>query len=109
GEHLADLVIQVDTGLQIMTERLLDDHAPPVSFLLLDEPGAAQLVDYEGEKRRAGGEIKQIIPLGVVTRRYLRDLGAQTLIGGAVIKAPLHVIKLLREGFPGVSLHRRLA
>ena len=64
-QHALDVAVQGLGRIQIVAERLLDDHAPPVSGVLLRQSGLSQLLHDRGEELGRGRQIEEIVALRV--------------------------------------------
>jgi len=106
GQHTEKFVIERLRGRQVGAERLLYDYAAPLIFLLVGQPGTAQLFHDHGKYLRWRCQIKQAVAAGVVLRV---DLGQELFEFGIslrVIEFALKIEHAFAEPFP-VGIYRR--
>ena len=67
-EHRRDLAVQGTGAVEVVAERLLDDHPAPGCLLLprIDQPGLAQAADDRGEELGRDRQVKDPVALGTV-------------------------------------------
>ena len=87
--------------LQVVAERLFDDHPPPVVVILLQQSSGRELFDNGPEETRSRRHIKEEILMGGV---ILIDLGQAIFdlrVKLIIVEIAGEVIEAAHEAFPG--------
>ena len=58
-QHFANFFIQRHGAGEVMPERLLDDHAPPLFTLFMRQPSRAELIDHNRKKGGRRSEVEE--------------------------------------------------
>ena len=103
GQHALDLTVQGLGRLEIVSERLLDHHPPPAFIFLVTQANRSQLLDNLREKLGGRGQVKQIIPFGIVFPVGIAEPILEYGICGWISKVPALVVEPLGEPLPSVS------
>ena len=100
GEHALNLRIQSLRRFQIVSERLLDDHATPASVLLLRQIVASQSLNDLSKEFWSGCQIKKIVSLSSTTGIDFAELPGQAKVGVVVSKIAALIVKAFVEPAP---------
>ena len=76
AQHAPDRGVQLARRLQVVAERLLDHHAPPVLGVagmgfVVGQAGMAELLDHRAEEAVGDREVEQAVAAGAL---FLREL-----------------------------------
>src|SRR5205085_8989888 len=97
GEDAANLVVKGAGGVEIVAERLLEDHATPRAVVLAQKPRLAEPLDDARKVIRRGREIEKIVTVRTVLAIDLHEQLAKLLVRGLVVEAPRDVVDPLDE------------
>ena len=116
GEHLGDLAVQRSRGLEVVAERLLDDHARPAPLgadgaiaLARREPGVVEMAHDLRVEARRNGQVEEAVAGGAAVPvdaiEALRELG----VGGRVVEVAALVLDRGGDRLPDLRLDRAVA
>ena len=63
-EHRHERAIQLAGRVQIVAERLLNDHSPPGTSFVCGQARRSQLFDHSGEEARGDRQIERMVAVG---------------------------------------------
>ncbi len=106
-EHRLHNVVQLPGGLQVMPERLLDHHPPPLLALSLRQAVLGQLPADLLKRLRRNGQIERVITPRSALLIQLSDRVTQPLKGIIVVELALHKADTLGELIPHRLIKRR--
>ena len=105
-QDAVDLAIQHPGRIEIATERLFDDDAPPMTFALLGQPGRAQLSNDLAEELRRSGEIIEIVAAGPVVLVHLLQQLTKAHVGVFVLRVADQIVDARKQRLPARRLDR---
>jgi hypothetical protein len=103
AEHGADLPVERLRRLEVVAERLLDDHPAPLAFFLLGQSAAEMLDDHREEVGRHR-EIEEVVSPPCRAGVALGELGAQPLVERRVVEIAWHVVEMALELLPALRI-----
>src|SRR5216683_631350 len=101
-QHGFDFAVQSAGRIEVMAERLLDNHSPPAAILLVGKSNSAQPFDDGGKEFGRGRKIEENIAFSIVLLIYLAEAGADSGVGGRVSKIAMLIIEPLLKPIPGL-------
>lgn len=101
-EHRADDLVELLGRLEVVAERLFNDHAAPLVFALVRHAGAIQLVDNLGEELRRHGQVVGPVAGGAALVVAAFAGGGEPVEGGVVVEVALDKLEAFGEALPDV-------
>src|SRR5215469_4162824 len=98
----SQLAIQRVGRVEIVAERLLDDHSAPVAARFFSQPGIGKLLDDLAEENRRDRGIEEIVALRAVSLVDLLEFRLETLTRRSVLEVARHVGDPTVEPFPQI-------
>ena len=96
-QHRFDVPVQGLRRVQIVPERLFDDHPPPASAGLLGQSRLAQLLNDRGKELWRRGQVEEIVRLSAVFLVYAGELRRQSGIRGRIAEFAAQVVEPIAE------------
>src|SRR5208282_5759013 len=78
---LQELPVERLGGLQVAAEWFFDDHPPPASIFFLEQAHGGQLLGNYREEFRRGGQVKEIVAVGLQLAIQLGQQRGQLAVG----------------------------
>ena len=106
-EDALDDVVELARALEVVAERLLDDHPAPGVGVGLAQPGALELLADHGERRRRDREVEgEVAARAALVLEVLDRLGEQ-VEGRGVVESAWHETEPLGQVAPHALAERR--
>ena len=100
GKYRADQGVQLDGGLEVVAERLLDDHPAPLLALRLTQARTLELAQHHRERARRDRQVERVIAARAADPvEFVQGLG-QRVESRVVVEGALHESESLREVLP---------
>ena len=106
-EHRLEHRVELASGLQVVPERLLDDHAAPRVSLGVGEAVLLELSHDRAEERRGDGEVERHVAGSAAELVELLDRAPQLLERHVVVELARHEAEPLGQLVPHLLAERR--
>ncbi len=106
-EHLVDNGVELFRALQIVAERLLDDHSPPLVLGLVRETRARQLLAHHRERRRRNGQVERVVAVCTALLVQLTERVTKFVEGLGVVERALYEPESFAQPLPDIFAERR--
>ena len=107
GEDLVHDPVELNRALEVVAERLLDDHPAPLVTVLCGQTGAGELLEHHRERARRDGQVEGVVAAGTADPVQVADGLRELVEGVVVVEAARHEPDALRQLVPDVLAERR--
>src|ERR1700676_1237383 len=104
SENFFEVVVELDSGLQIVVKGFFDDDAGPLAVFFFRHSCRAKLLDDGGEKARGDGEVEEIVAAATVVFVNDVDLNLEALVGVGIGEIAGDEIDALDEPVPHLEI-----